>query len=183
VNRVRPEGSVFGLIQEIAAMACIRLYSINGVLYCDNSEVQTKPSLATFTDRHIDGTINLYSNPISTRLDKELINGYYIETLQGAATFGETQKQAKTINGGFDSSIQIKSLQAGVFLGELWIDYLNRVQNQIAFKIPKGYGVQLALNDAVIIRNSLAGWDDITADLISIDNTTQVTSDLIGLTR
>ena len=141
-------------------------------------------SIFTFSDdtSQING-VTIYSHPMIEYVEKEPINGYSIVTTNGTAIFGNVENQAKTIQAGQDSPIQILSLQAGVWIGEKWIEYMNRNQKRITFDIPSKYAKTVPLGAPITISYSSGNWEDIVLDIVSIDNSSDVSGQIIGVSR
>lgn len=177
-----PWNTVMDVFQLLIDAGVGRLYSLNGILYYDVYSVRTIASSYTFSDRH-SGRVTIYSHPTSDYVTKDLVNGYSVETMEGIAPFGAPEEQSKQISGGVDSLVRILDLQSGVWIGDLWLSYLNRPQKRIEFGIPSSIGKSLVLNTAVTLDYTLQNWLPTVIDINTIDNTTRVISKIAGLTR
>ena len=180
----RPEMTALDVFQALADIGVASIYSFAGVLYFDVFQVKTSASIFTFTDdpSGLDGA-TLWTNPTIEPVEREKINGYSIQTMQGLASYGDTSQQAKTLDGGPESSVRIMSLQAGNWIGLRWIEYLNQSQERISFGGPAQIGRALPLGAPVAINYTRANWPTTVVDLVSVDNTDRLMSQLIGLTR
>jgi hypothetical protein len=183
VRRLSPEGSVLDLIQQIAEYGCARVYVWQQRVYFDVYQTSNVAPLYTFTDSlsNEDG-VTIYSHPIVETIEKEKVTGYHITTMKEPAILGSGQEQGKTLEGGPDSAIRILTQQAGVWLGELWISYLNRFQKRISFDIPSYIGREFPLGQPFILDYTLRKWAPVTLQCTGIDNSSRLSNRITGVT-
>lgn len=178
---IDPGVTVLEAIQQIAEIGCARVFLFNDVLYFQVYEEKTSAAIYEFSESLTQG--NLWSNPQVTSIQKEKATGYSITwTGEPVATFGDDSGQFKSITAGYDSPIRIESLQAAVWIGEKWLSYLNRDQEQITFQTDIEIGSVIPLLSPVSVEYE--GWSDIeTVDIIGIDNGSNLFSVITGETR
>lgn len=182
IRAIDPFVSVVELIQQIADIGVAKIYSLNNILYYEVYQPKTSAPLTTFSDNP-NGVISIYSHPISGWIEKDAVNGYSIETVAGNATLGLESQQGKTLSCGVDAPIRILDLNTAVWVGDLWVSYLNTAQKRIEFGVPADYGRLLPLGSTIILDYTLRGWEEITLDVIEIENTSRVISKIVGVTR
>jgi hypothetical protein len=182
----RGGSTVLDAIQELARFGCARAYISKQKLNFDVFRPRTVASVFTASDKsdNTDG-ITLWSYPNIENNEKEPIEGYRIEYINGegplAATLGSSAQQTFTLNGGKGNAVRINTLQAAVWLGDLWVEYFNTPQEIISFTIPGRVGKSLDINMAIDLEfNNRA---TLTIDIISIDNNEERFSVVRGLTR
>jgi hypothetical protein len=182
-NYLNPEVSILDVFQQIAQIAVAAIYSINGILYYDVFYTRTADPIYQFTDDHDDQNgISILSAPVIENVEKAETNGYSVEWAgEPTATFGLETDRGVSISAGADQNIKITSLQAAVWLGELWLEYLNHPQRRITFQTRAVLGKSLSIGYPISIeyRNNQIE----TIDIFSIDNSSKVFSTLVGLTR
>jgi hypothetical protein len=176
------EGTILDGIQQIAEIGCARVYTDNNALSFDVFSTRESDPIATFSDDRIDTSYKpLYSHINPQNIPKEPINGYKVEWVGGfPATFGNSEKQGKTISGTYSNTVRIMTLQAAVWIGEKWLEYFSTPQNLINFRISTKIGRSLRLNYPVQLR--YRGINTIV-DISSIDNSNIVYSEMWGQTR
>lgn len=166
----RPTMSIGEVFQTLADIGIASIYNYNNELYFDVYDTSISPlSLMTVTDKE------KFSKPVYTRVEKEKITGYDITTLQLHVQFNVTDG-AKTLEGGPDANIQIVSAQAGVWIGERWINYLSTLQKQINFSLDATYGKVLPLGSYITIDNYLY-------KIVSQDQSSKLATGIIGVTQ
>ena len=183
INLYEPSMSVMDIFQQIAEIGLLRLYGINGVLYCDTWFSDYAPSIYTFSDNssNADG-ITIISHPVVQSNPRETINGYSIDTIVGLIEFGTVENQTKSISGGLDSPVQIMSLQAGVWIGEKWIEYMSTPFDTISFDVPASYGRTIPLGATVTIDYNSRDWVSQDINITAIDNSGKTVTKITGVT-
>jgi hypothetical protein len=179
---IRPEMTMLDAFQQIANIGVARIYAVNGVLFFDAFQNKTGASpLETFSDDPATTGGALLEPPRSDSLEKETQTGYSIEWAgTPAATFGDSEEQGVSIAAGMDAGIKITSLNAAIWVGERWLKYLAAGQQTITFRIPIEYGRVLPLGS--IVRVDYSFWDPVDVEVIAIDNSQLVSSEVRGTT-
>jgi hypothetical protein len=178
--------SVLEAIQEIARFGCARVYISKQKLNFDVFRQRSSSSVFTVSDQsdNPDG-ITLWSDPVVENIEKEPIEGYRIEYIDGegplAATLGGTEQQTFTLNGGKGNAVRINTIQGAIWYGELWFSYFNTPQNIVSFRIPGRVGKSLEINMAITLE--FKNRTPLIIDIISIDNNEERFSIVRGLTR
>jgi hypothetical protein len=175
------EGTVADGIQQILEIGIGRIYLQNNRLYYDVFREKETPVIFTASDK-VDNTngVTLFGHPNVTIIEKEPITGYNIKYIQGAAIFGDTENQGKSIDGSYASPVRIMTLQSAVWIGERWMDYFGKPQQIIDFSIASNYGKAMRITDPIGIEYRGRTF---TTDITSINNSLQLESKLGGITR
>lgn len=181
-NYPKAEKTVIDALQEIANVGIAKIYSCRQKLNFEVYYSKDSEALYTASDKH-DNTegITLLSHPLIEPIEKEKTTGYRIEYLGTTpAIVGNDDEQGISIDGSYNSSVRIHTLQSAVWIGDAWLDYLNNNQNNITFALPSEIGKSLVINAGITIE-----YRDNTylVDIISIDNSSKVLSTIIGVTR
>jgi hypothetical protein len=177
------ETTVLKAIENIAQIGIARVYADNNRLHLDVFHDRDDTPLFTFTD-DVNTQTNLYSNPQTELLEKEEISGYQIEWIGGAGgnlvTFGNEESRGKQINAGADQPVKIMTLNAAVWIGERWLEYLNSKVEKITFKVAANIGKSLSILDG--IRVDYKGRSNIV-DIVEIDRSGIVSYNVTGVVR
>lgn len=179
----RPDQTVFQVLQAIAEIGVAALSVVKGKLRFDLYRRRDSPGIVTISDSKHQRDSKLLSIPAVTTIEKDRTVGYSIQTVQGIASLGSEIDQGKTISAGVESIVQIKTLSAGIWIGEKWIEYLNRPQNRVTFTTAAGIGRDLPLLSPIDIEYTGGGWNQFTADAVSIDVSSLVNAVVTAETR
>ena len=175
------ELSILEAMQNVAEMAMGRVYVQNNLLKYDVYFDRTAQPVFEITDDPAK-TATMYGTPLVSPMEKEKVSGWSIEWVGGLAQEG-TIRQAKTIQAGPDDPIQIMTLQSAVYLGDLWLQYLNTPQNRVTVAIPAPFGESLSLNNPVRVEQTLTNWSPFVMDLTEIVATDNVQYTVTGIQR
>jgi hypothetical protein len=184
-GKFRNIGTVQDGIQQIIEVGLGRVYIANNCLYYDVFQPRTTDPMFTASDK-VDSAngITLFSHPQTTAIEKEPISGYNVQFVGGlggsAATYGSSENQGKSIDGSTNSPVRILTLQAATWIGEKWMQYFALQQEQVAFSVPAKYGKTFAINNPIGIEYRGSSY---TVDLISVNNSFKVASELVGVSR
>ena len=182
-NFTNPEISILDAFQQIAQLGIASIYSINGIVFFDVVSENSTPSIYEFTDDHDDQDgVSILNAPLIENMEKSYTTGYSVEWAgTPIATLGLETDRGISISAGVDQNIKILSLQAAVWIGETWMDYVQKQQRRITFQTKSRLGKNLSLGYPVSIQYRDRQLE--TIDIISIDNSSKVFSTITGLTR
>jgi hypothetical protein len=180
------EITVLEALQRIAQVGVARIYVNEQKINFEVYKIKNAAPIFTASDLITnEDEVTLYSHIKTERVEKEPIEGYRIEYANGgagpnAAVFGTEAQQSFTLDGSYASEIRIYSLQAAIWIGDTWIDYMKRTQQRVSFKVGAEFGKTLKLNYAIQI---VYRGQSFIVDIISINNNNILFSEIIGMTR
>lgn len=177
---ITPEVTVRDALQQLAQIGCARMYFTDGKVHFELWRRATHTQIVTFSDNPA-AAARLLDHPATEPLEKQETNGYSVQWNGGEAVWGT---DPISVSGGPDAAFQIQSLQAAVWVGEKWLNYMTTAQRRISFAVSAQYGRALKLGYPIGIEYSGGGWDSIQlVDIVSIDNSNPLLSLITGVTR
>lgn len=181
-----PDQTIQAIIQTIAEIGVARIALSGGLVRYDVYNPVSPPGpLYTFSDSttNEDGCTLFAPAPSVETVQKDKTEGFYVEWVgTPPATLGSEFVARRTVSGPADSPVRILSFQAATWIGDRWLRYLQRPQQQIRFSVPVEIARQLDVGYAVAIEYSRWG-SAMTVDIVSINASRKVAAEIVGLTR
>ena len=186
VQTLSPDQTILSVLQRLTEIGVARLSLVNNELRWDSFDVTNDdPPLYTFTDEqgNPDGITLLTPAPNDEALQKDALESYNVTWLgTPTAAYGNQERPGKAIDGGPDQAVRITDFDTAVWVGDRWLQLLQRPQRRITVHVPERIGrtVQLAMAVAV----DYSKWNRaIIMDVVRINSSTKTTTQIVGLTR